>query len=401
MPQFNFTHLSIKALRATDKRVDYYDSAFKLRGVNFGIRVSNTGSKEFFVRYRDHLGRQRRMSVGDAEVKSLAAAHGKAKEIAAALDDGRSPAQELADYKLAETVQELCELYLEQHAKFKKDGGKEDRRMIIQDVLPTIGRMKARDVRRRDIIGILDRVAIGRQAKVSANRLRALLSKIFNFALERELVETSPCAGLPRKARENPKERVLSDDEIKSLWNWLDSEGEVNSSIFRLILLTGQRPMEVAKMEWTEVRGSIWQLPKEKTKNAKEHVIPLADLALECLNKCLHIRKSVQVFPGQRGSHVMPRTLQHVSERAIRDLKIQPFTPHDLRRTAATCVRKLGFSRDVVARMLNHTTGGVTAVYDRHDLLPELKEAMHAWSDDIMRIVDLAKPTSNARSIGI
>ncbi|NMC63850.1 MAG: tyrosine-type recombinase/integrase [SAR324 cluster bacterium] len=400
MSRFSFTKKGIEALKATGRREDHYDLGFRLAGVSFGVRVSEKGSKEYFVRYRDKYKKQRRMSLGDAKVKSLEKARDKATKIAKALGDGGNPAEELHQYKLAQTVDELCDLYLLDHAKFKKDEGAEDKRRLKKDVRPYIGQMKVCDVRRRDIIALIERVSIDRKAKVSSNRLRALLSKLFNFALERELIERSPCAGLPKKPKEAPKERVLSEKEIKALWAWLNTEPAANAAVFRLILLTAQRPMEVARMEWNEIQGDIWEIPGAKTKNGRSQTVPLSALALKSIESMMHGRRGRFVFPGERGEHVMPRTLQHVTERANEKLKGKRFTPHDLRRTAATYLRKLGISRDVVGSVLNHTHQGVTAVYDRHDLLPEMKEALHKWCAEVARISEIEVPKVKVRAIG-
>ncbi len=386
MARFHFTTRSVEARKPTNKREDHYDLSFRVRGVSFGLRIAETGSKEYFVRYRDSHGKQRRMSLGDAAVKPLAKARERAREIATALDIGRNPAEELRQYRLGESVEELCGLYLDQHARFKKDGGAADRWRLNKDVIPHIGRMKVRDVRRRDIIALIERVAVDRGARVSASRLRALLSKLFNFALERELTETSPCAGLPKKPREIAKDRVLSETEIQALWGWLEAQPPVYAALLRLILLTAQRPMEVAGMTWAEVQADKWEIPGERTKNGRSQLVPLSALALKSIESMIEIRTGPYVFPGERGAHVMSGTIQHLSERMNRALDGKHFTPHDLRRTAATYMRKLGVAREVVSRLLNHTVSGVTAVYDRHDLAAEMRAAVEIWSNEVARI---------------
>lgn len=386
MPACRFTDRFVRGLKAPQTRIDYWDDGFRLKGFSFGMRVSETGLKTYSLRYRKN-GVQRRYVLGTTQTLLLAQAHKLAREVAGRISAGEDPSADRASYKRAETCAELFDLYLKRHAAKKKDGGAADRRIIETDLSSSWGTQKACDIKRRDVIDLLHRIASDRNAPVMANRTRALISKIFNFALELEIVGTSPCAGLPRKFREKSKERVLSEEELGLVWNALDKEAEPVASVFRLILLTVQRPGEVAASKWSEFDTERWLIPAERVKNGRSNLIPIV-LPMKRLLTRLKLRSggSAFVFPTPRSDCVKARTMQHLAERLSEALKIPKFTPHDLRRSSATLLRKLKVPRDTVSAILNHTAGSVTLVYDRYAQEPEIRAALLLLGQEIERI---------------
>lgn len=326
MPTCRFTDRFIRALKPSPKRADYWDDGFRLKGFSLGLRVSETGLKTYSLRYRKNK-RQLRYILGTTQLIGLAEAHRRGREVAGLISSGEDPSAERATYKRAETCSALFHLYLKRHASKKKDGGKEDQRIIEVDLEPRWGHLKAREVRRRDVIDLIHCIATEREAPVMANRTRALISKIFNFALELEIIDSSPCAGLPRKFREISGQRVLSENELGALWVALDTESEPVASVFRFILLTGQRPGEVAGMRWSELEGDRWTIPGRRTKNGRPSVIALSKQAKRILPRLkLRAGGSDYCFPTPRSAFVKARTMQHLAERLTNRLSLQPFS---------------------------------------------------------------------------
>lgn len=411
MPTKRLTDRTVKSLKTKLTQEDYWDSSFKLRGISFGVRVTKDNAREYVVRYRDLQGRRRRMSVGDANHKSLAEGHKLARDVFAKLDSGIDPAQELEEYKSADSFSELCDLYLRLHAiPNKKDKGKADKRVIEQDLKPAWGGLKACDVTRKDVLRLLDHVAIERKAPVMANRTRALISKIFNFALEREIVTASPCSGMPRKYKESAKDRHLDDTEIPLLFTELKKESFQLSCVFQFILLTGQRPSEVAGARWGEFDDNFWTIPKERVKNGRTHKIPLTPQISKLLDQLRasaeehhsrnELKPSDYVFWSNRNEYVRPNTINHCAERLYDRMKVSRFTAHDLRRTAATGLRRIKVSREIVAKILNHTPQDVTAQhYDRYAGWDEMRKALTSWGNSVARICN-AESNANVISFG-
>lgn len=214
-----------------------------------------------------------------------------------------------------------------------------------------------------------------------ANRVKALISKIYNFGIGRGLVEHNPCLLVPMPARERQRERVLTEEEIRRLWRALDDEHPVMAVTFKMRLLTAQRGVEVLKMRWQHINGSWWTIPADVAKNGLTHRVPLAPQVLTLLDELRPLTgKSAWVFasPRKTGRHIA--SVQSAAERLAKRSEVA-FVPHDLRRTAASFMTSMGISRLVVSKLLKHAESGVTSLYDRHSYDPEKSEALARWAD--------------------
>ncbi len=435
-----FTDRGVRALKApASGRVDVWDLTLP----GFGVRISARGVRTWVVRYR-HGRKQRRLRLGNFPPMSLAAARKQATRRLNAVDEGKDPAAEKAEARAASTFGELAQLYLEKHAP-KKRSADEDRRIMERELLPRLRAFHARDVKRADVIALLDEIAT-RPAPIMSNRVLALLRKLYNFGIERGLLEANPCALVKPAGVEKRRERVLSEEEIRGLWRGLAGEyiaggklraekphheesgtpadpkpkenraakdgkeaGEASSLVaaVRLMLLTAQRRGEVLRMRWEDISEErqegdaptdgqkaparfTWTIPAESAKNGRAHRVPLSPEALAVLES--RPRSGAWVLPGRLvDENGKPR--EHVTnvERAIdraRDRqKLEHFTPHDLRRTAASAMTALGIPRLTVKKILNHVDRDVTGIYDRHSYDPEKRTALEAWGRRVAEIV--------------
>jgi integrase len=200
------------------------------------------------------------------------------------------------------------------------------------------------------------------------------------------LLEASPCTHIKAPGREKPRERVLSDDEVRTLWARLDTARmeRRTAAALRLILATGQRPGEIRAMRWDEIEGAWWTIPSEKTKNETTHRVPLTALALELLGE----RGEGFVFPtrGKLG-HLGDTSLNHACRVNMKHFEILTFSPHDLRRTTGTRLGELGFNRLVQDKVLNHKDRTVGGIYDRHSYDKEKRQALEAWERRLRMII--------------
>ena len=389
MPTVKLTDRLLKNLK-TDKSVqEFWDRSFP---GSLGVRVRNSGRKTFMFLYRAG-GRRRRMKLGIYPALSLADARSQAFNLLGAVQRGEDPAEQRRQERRAGTFEELAELYLERHARpYKKPASiKEDTRMLKTYLLPVWRRRQFRSITRSDVILLLDDIQFKRQAPVMANRVKALVSTMFNFALRKALVpETfaNPCTHVQLPFRERSRDRVLSDDEIRALWKDLENHVEPTASIYRLVLLIGQRPGETKAMRWHDIDGErIWTIPGTETKNKREHKIPLSSQALAIIEGLRPLTGDSEfVFASSRGGHI--RWLQKMSQRIQKNTGFH-FRPHDLRRTCATNLSKLGTDDVTIARILNHSWPfrHMTAVYNRWDKLPEMGRALQKWGERLERMV--------------
>lgn len=418
-----FTDKYIASLKPEDgKQIDIRE------GGGFGVRVLPSGVKLFFYIYRID-GKRRFLNLGhyDPSAKSgergtLAFARKLYAEAFKKVADGGDPLREEQqaeqERREAPTVAELAEEYIERHAKLKKRSWQADKRTLDVEIIPKWGDRKARDITRRHVVLLLEGVA--ERAPVMANRVRALLSKVFAFAIERELVEVNPVAGVKRSATEVPRERTLTEAEIAQVWRALDTPGGFAASqevarALQIVLLTGQRPGEVIGLHSGEIDGDWWEIPAERAKNGRAHRVFLTSTAKRLIgdkqgfifespkgdkpiavNAVAHaVRDSVEKpKPASEASHKASRKPE-----ATRKLAMEPWTPHDLRRTAATFLAGLGYTDEIIDAVLSHKKRGIVATYNRHRYDREKQQALEAWERKLLTIVTGQK-AGNVRSIG-
>ncbi|MBM4287112.1 MAG: DUF4102 domain-containing protein [Deltaproteobacteria bacterium] len=399
------TDFTIKNLKARDKRY----TAWGERG--FGLRVTPNGIKTFVFKYRFN-GKVRWMTLGTYGDKTLAEAHEAHAEALKVLRQGIDPgAKAIEDreaVRLAPTVATLADEYLEKWAKLRKRSWKTDKRVLDKDVLPGWGELKAKDITKRDVIELLDKI-VDRGAPIMANRCFAIIRKMFRFGAKRGIVTASPCIDVDAPAQENQRDRVLSADEIRSFWNSLDGEGMKGVNPFiklalKLELVTAQRKGECCAAAWEEIdlEDGWWTIPGEKTelrsnhgveyglaKNGLPHRVPLVPLAKEILQEAKALSGDAPwIFPSPRTNRpITPPAVNHAVRLHLNTMGMA-FVPHDLRRTAASHMTGMGISRLVVSKILNHVERGVTAVYDRHSYDREKRQALEAWGCRLVEVVE-------------
>jgi integrase len=384
-----FTDKLIKNLKTRNAPYDLREGS----GQGFAIRVMPSGHKSWVFIYHFESKKQR-MTLGAYPAISLADARALHRNAIRCLASGKNPTNEQCrKARLSGTVNDLINKYLEKWAKPRKRSWQEDQRMLLKDIAPIWGKRKTKDIKRREVIMILDDIC-KRGSPIAANRTLAVMRRMFNFAIERDIVESSPCFLVKAPGKENHRDRVLSENEIKALWQGLDATNM--SDLIRLAikiqLATAQRKGEVAAAEWKEIdfEKAIWEIPGSKAKNGNLHRVPLSNLTISLLDELKHISKdSIWLFPSPTGkTHIGGHAIDHAlwrSKHIFGDNK--PIIPHDLRRTAASYMTTLGIPRLVVSKILNHTENSVTAIYDRHSYDKEKRETLEMWGKKLNEII--------------
>ena len=401
---------TIKGLRV-DPQQDRKDVWFDEKGL--GMRVSKTGRKSWVFVY--HFGgRPRRITFGTyptlgvADVRSL---HATAlQNLERNVDPGDSIQVQRAETRLAPTVDDLAKEYLLRHAAQKKSG-KEDERMLNHDVLPFWRTLKAADISRRDVNLLLDRI-LERGAPVAANRVLALIRKMFNFGIQRSIITENPCGHVRQPSQNTQRDRILNLDEIRAFWINVENAAMSAAVIIalKLELVTAQRKGEIASAEWSEVdfETRIWTIPGSKAKNGIAHRVYLTDLAVELLSKLKMLAGNSRYWlPSRIGDKPLTvRSISHALRTNLQSIGLTNVTPHDLRRTAASMISSMGTPRLVVSKILNHVDSSVTAVYDRHGYDQEKRDALTTWAHKLREICELApqisyRPTGQVGSMVI
>jgi len=363
--------------------------------------VQPSGARSWAVRYRHH-GQSRKHTLGSYPAIDLKAARALAGKALRAVAEGRDPGREkfLARTAKADSVDHVVEEFLERHVRRSNRPrtvqGTE--RLLRQHVLPHWRGRLMHEITRRDVLDILDRVVDG-GAPIAANRVHAAVRKFFNWAVARDILAASPCAGVKPPTAERARDRVLSDVELRFVWQATDKLSGTFGPLVKLLALTGQRRDEVARMRWDELDldARLWTLPAERTKNSKPHEIPLSNAALAALQNVPNIAGSPFVFATNGGAS--PVSGYSDGKRrldALLPADMPAWRLHDLRRTCASGLARLGINLPVIEKVLNHSSGsfaGIVGVYQKHSFADEKRQALEAWGNFVAALVE-GKPAS-------
>ena len=387
----NLTDRGVKSLKTFKREESFYDQ----KTPGFGVRAYLSGRKSYFLLYTNHLGRQRWYTIGDVAVISLADARKEAIKVKAQVAAGIDPAEKKTAQKKTDTVGELAERFLlhcREHNRTRTVT--EYERQLRREILPGWALYKVDAIKPADVISLVDSIK-SRGAGILANRVQSLISSLFAFAKDRRLIEVNPAQGLRKPTKAHSRDRVLSDDEIKALFDSFEScHRPALSLCIKLILLTGVRPGEAEGATWAEIdlEKKLWTIPAERTKGGKRpHVVPLLSKLDSLLLEARHRAVSVH---GENVRHVFPRmttdTPQAVTK-AFRKLIGAPagftFTPHDLRRTVATRLQQLGEMHETIEMILGHAVPGVAGIYHRGDRARQVETALGRWHRQIEQII--------------
>ena len=340
-----------------ETQTDYFDE--KVSGL--ALRVTSHGVKAWSLLYTE-AGRKRRITLGRYPAVSLASARALALEAKAAGPHAPGPM----------TVTDLVESYIAKRAPSLRSG-REMARRLRRDVAGVIGPVKLSDLHRRDATRVIDRV-VGRGA--NASMIFDNLRTVLRWAVARGELDHNPINGMVRPASPTPRERVLSDEEIRTLWM---HPALPFPRVMRLCLLTAQRIGEVCGMTAAELDlgARLWGIPGARTKNGHSHAVPLTDDALALIGD------------GFDGFGVTAKTVSNTIART--QLGLEHWTAHDLRRSALTGMARLGVEPIVLGHIANHRTTTKAAmtlsVYVHHAYEKEKREALELWADRLMAIV--------------
>lgn len=386
----------VKTVKPTATRREYPDDD------GLALRVTPNGAKTWTLRYRvggGRRGRLRRLTVGTYPNVSLVAARKAARTAIGQVEaQGIDPAAVKQTARHGETFAELAIEYIEKHAKKHKRTWQHDEWLINGRLAPWKPR-KVKEITRRDVRELLDTIAA--DGPVLANRTLALVRKMFNFAIERDWLEINPAWKLPKPGgKEQPRERVLTDDEIREVWKAAGGERQALETLVKLEFLTALRSGEIVHQRAPELdlAAGWWTIPGSRTKNGLVQRVPLVPLAVRLI-RALPIESSETnpdqlMFPGRSGRRPLtdakkaaPRICARIdtarARASRRKAAREPFhyTAHDIRRTVTTKLAEGGVSRFIIDRLINHVDASVTGkVYDQYLYAREKQAALTWWA---------------------
>lgn len=449
------TAVSVKNAKPGNSRREIPDPGCK----GLYLVIQPAGGKSWAFRYR-FAGKPKKLTLGPVyigddepeeaaldQANTLAGARKLASEAAQQVARGNDPAKakkrekaaarrraENAELRDRDTVEAVARLFINKYAKgntrpsswvqtarligLKPDP--DDPKKLLRttsggEVLSQWGDRTVHDITRRDVLDLLDGI-VARGAPITANRVLAAIRKMFNWAVARDILPASPCAGVKPPSAEQSRDRVLTDDELRLVWKGCDAIGEPFGPMIKALILTLQRREEVAGMRRDELRPQdrLWVIPAERVKNGQEHDVPLSDAALALFEARPKIGKAGLMFTVNGNTSVSGYSRAKIrldaeilkiqraeaKERGENPDEVKPlprWTLHDLRRTGASGMARLHIDLPVIEKILNHTSGsfrGVVGVYQRHSYAEEKRKALEAWAHFVSSIVAPSKATN-------
>jgi integrase len=364
----------------------------------FYLIVQASGKKSWAVRYR-HQRQPRKLTLGPYPRLTLAEAREKARKALVAASEGGDPAGDKRRQREALPAGDVfgvaVKRYLASVAKTNRSW-QQTERYFTKDILPRWGTKRLSEIGRRDVLELLD--AVEQRAPFAANGVFKAVRRLYNWGVEKGLVETSPCQGLKAPAIEQSRDRVLTDTELRWLWHACAHLGVVGSFV-QMLMLTGQRRNEVAELNEAELDGNVWTIPAARSKNKRENRIVLPPAALQVLADVYRVggggyyftvrgTKPLSSFTPAKAS-VDAAMLAQAKAEGVNS--IPAWTFRDIRRSVASNMAKIGVAQHVAEALLNHKSGiikGVSAVYNRYSYSTEKEQALAAWANALDTIVN-------------
>ncbi|MEL6827491.1 MAG: integrase arm-type DNA-binding domain-containing protein [Pseudomonadota bacterium] len=374
------TVAQIEAIKPSETRSEISDGGSALRLVVFP-----SGVKSWVVRFRSN-GRTRKLTLGRYPSICLKDARLLANETMIKIARGDDPAREKQETAKAkkETIEMLVPLYIEKWQLPRNRTWAEVESCLNRVLVKPLGKKSIHTIRRRDLICTLD----GRNRRTLAN-----VKRFFAWCCEQDIIQTSPATAIRCADPIVHRDRVLDDVELRAFFLALGELGSPWAEILELLILTGQRRGEVAEADWSEFdfERHVWTIPKARAKNGRAHSVPLSDRAWKLVSALPSRGNAGFLFPADHDgvgaasgfSKVKRRLDTIMSEQLSGSDELKSWRIHDLRRTAATGMARLGTAPHIVEAVLNHSTGtvsGVAAIYNRFDYADEKRSALERWA---------------------
>ena len=414
MPKLKLDHATVKSIKPTGSSIDYYDE------IESGLilRVTKTGRKTFSYRYRFD-GKNRRFTIGRFPHITLSEARKQVGVLRVKIRNGIDPQAELQKKKYQPkkvTFGELVKIFQEQHlTTLKPSTVKEYKRIIESELLGTHKwkNIPISDITAQHVREVLNKKAYDDGSYTMANRIRSVISKIFEFGLKRvglDIDRNPVDSTAPFDKGENVRERVYSVDEIRELWEYWETRPEPVQSVYKVLLLTGQRLSEVLHMKWKYIEvdrpckrirfdeegravpeaflANVWTIPD--TKNNEIHELPLSNMAFGIIQDLKPATgDSDYVFESPRKKGAPLNSLNSTDKMIKKHTSVSDFRIHDLRRTFATRTEESGIDYSIIKKVLNHKDGDVTSRhYTWYDFMDRKLDAMNRWAWRLQSIVE-------------
>ena len=394
---------------------------------SLGLRVTGRGHKSFVVQRRVN-GHLVMLTLGEYPALSLADAREQTRDALKTMTMGVDPRQEKpapvsGSGLRRDSFEGAVETYIKREVEKNRRARTQDEivRALRKRLVPRWGTLPLRTIGPREIIDLLDEL-VDAGTPVAANRTYSILHRFFRWCVERRLIESNPASVVRKPSKEESRTRYLTDDELREVWIASERLSWPFGPFIRGLILTGQRRNELAGMTWGDIDNETrqWTIPATRTKNGKEHIVPLP-LAMRALldaaprfgNEDGEQERVVFTTNGKTGVSGFSRAKARLDTDILAARKKQAeaegrdpekakplpaWTLHDLRRSCATGMGRLGIAPHIIETVLNHSSGfraGIAGVYQRHPYLEERRKALDTWAEHVTSLAAPREPSRN------
>lgn len=403
MPTKKLTQLTVDRIAIPKAgRVETWDS--QLPG--FGLRVAASGHKSWVAMYRVG-GKLQRFTIGTVDqYPKVETARERARQVMhdaragidpAAVKKAARVAKAIEASEDANTVRAVAARFVELYCRPNNRSWREAERTLNNHVVARWGDRPMASITTADVFQLLDSLVIGGH-KIAANRVLAAMRKMCAWAVERQIIASSPAKGISAPSEETERDRVLTDDELLRVWRAAEIIGGMAGPFVQTLILLAQRRDETAGMRWSDLdlQSAIWTIPSKTTKAGRTHLVPLPGPAVEILRRLPRLGDCEFVFTTDSKHPISGYS--KIKDRIEGLAKIERLLPdgvrqndwrfHDLRRTAATGMGDLGIAGSIISKILNHKEGGITKIYNRSEQLPERRHALETWARHVQSLVE-------------
>jgi integrase len=430
----------------TDKQIDNAKPAPPRRrymlwdaiAPSLALRITDRGHKSFVVHRRVN-GRLVMLTLGEYPALPLAEAREKARDALREMARGKDPRQSnpprvTATGQRRDSFEGAVETYIKREVEKNRRPRTQDEiiRPLRKLLVPKWGTLPLSEIGPRQIIEVLDEL-VDAGTPVAANRTYSVLRRFFGWCIERHLLDSNPAVNVKKPAKETARERALDDSELREVWTASETLGWPFKPFVRALILTGQRRNELAGAKWGEfdMDARQWVIPAARTKNAREHVTPLSRDMLTILNDALQFIGADDISDAPKDkpaftttgktpiagysrakarldAEILKARRKLAKEQGRDESKVKDmlsWTFHDLRRSSATGMGRIGIAPHIIETVLNHASGfrgGIAGVYQRHPYLEERRHALDAWSVHVVSLLtQQGEPTKPTNVIAI
>jgi integrase len=383
MPMKSLTAAAVERMKAPKSgQVEYFDQGYP----GLSLRISYGGRKAWSMHYRLH-GKLRRLGLGTYPAVTLAEAREAWRETRKQVAAGIDPSASKGAARLSSGFSEVA-----QEGLARDQAGNKSidtvRRIIAREAIPAWAHRPIAEIGRRDVRDLIDGI-VDRGAVIMARRVHGHLHRLFVWAVGRDIIAANPMTGLPMPGAETSRDRTLTDDELVAVWKGADNLGFPFGPAHQMLILSGARREEIGQLRWAEIDGDTITLEGNRTKNGSPHTVPLSSAARALLDSLPRFAGSDFVFTTDGSKHIT--AWSSAKEKLDAVVKVEGWRIHDLRRTVATGLQKLGVGLQVIETILGHVGGsrsGIVKTYQKYSFQPEARAALEAWGARVVGLIE-------------